>query len=187
MNIPARLAAGDSFTWKDGSTKDNLGNAIDASGWTLKYAIRGAATLDLTATVIGLEWQTSITKAQSTSLPPGVYFWQAYVDNPGLTSRITLNSGQIEITPDLTSATTGFDGRTQSEIDLAAVQLAMRTLISGGAVQKYMIGNRSVEKMTMADLIMHETRLKYRVNQEKAAQTIKNNLGNPNNMFVRFK
>lgn len=189
MRIPASLAKGDSFTWKDDPTCDNLGNAIDSSVYTLKYAIRGAVSLDLTATQDGSGWQTSISTTQSNTLQAGTYFWQAFaVDDPTTpTKRITVGQGQLNITENLASASGVFDGRSQVQKDLEAVQLAMRTMVSGGAVQSYMIAGRSVQKMQMSDLIILETKLKYQLMRERKAELIKNGLGNPHNLSVRFK
>lgn len=189
MRIPATLAKGDSFTWKDDPTADNLQNTIDSNGYTLKYAIRGAANLDLTASADGPGWETTITSTQSATLQSGLYYWQAYVvDNPSSpTKRITIGQGQLKITDDLTAATVGYNGKSQVQQDLEAVQGAMRSFVSGGAVQSYMIAGRSVQKMQMSDLITLEAKLKYQLKREQKADLIKNGLGNPHNMFVRFK
>jgi hypothetical protein len=188
LNIPLKLAKGDSYTWKDSQATDNLGNSIDSSLWTLKYAIRGSSALDLTASADGSGWQTSITAAQSGALTPGKFYWQSYaVDIATGAKRVTLSSGDIEITKDLVSAGGQFDGRSQSQIDLDAVQAAMRAMISGGAVQGYTIGGRQIQKMQMSDLIVLESKLKAQVAREKKADSIKNGLGNPHNLFVRFK
>ncbi len=184
MKIPATIAAGDSATWKDAPTVDNARRALSPPSWTLKYAIRGAQTLDLTATQDGTDWTTSISKAQSAALTAGRYYWQAYVENGS--ERITIGNGQLDITPNLSTASAGAELRTQSKQDLDAVQAAMRAMIAGGAVQKYMIHGRQVEKMTMADLIQLESKLKATVARENAAQSIANGQGNPNNVFVRF-
>jgi len=79
-----------------------------------------------------------------------------------------------------------FDGRTQAEQDLAAVQASIRALINGGAVKQYSIGNRSLTKYDLKDLIMLESQLKAQVKREQAAQLAANGLGNPHNLFVRF-
>ena len=79
-----------------------------------------------------------------------------------------------------------YDGRTQTEQDLEAVNAAIRAVISGGAVQEYTIGNRHLRKMSMADLLQLQGLLNARVQRDLAAENIANGLGNPRNMFVRF-
>jgi hypothetical protein len=78
-----------------------------------------------------------------------------------------------------------FDGRSQAQQDLDAVQAAIRALISGGAKQ-YTIGSRSFTKVDLSDLMERESRLKAEVKREQMAELINNGLGNPHNLFVRF-
>lgn len=184
MKIPRELMAGDSFTWDDDASSDNLGNAITSASWTLTYYLRGQGTLDLTASAQGTGWRTSITEAQSAALAPGVYFYQARAVNG--TSKITLGSGQLRIKPNISAAGANFDGRSQAKKDLEAVQAAIRALSTGG-VAEYTIANRSVRKVDLPDLIARESVLKTEVAREDKAEKIANGQGNPHALFVRFK
>lgn len=185
MKIPSELTSGDSKTWLDYATTDNLGNAIDSSLWTLYYKIAGPKTLLLTATALGTGWTTSITAAQSITLPAGDYFWQAYVTKGS--ERVTLSSGPIKILQDIGTAADGYDGRTQIKRDLDAVKAAMRAIIAGGAVEEYTIGNRSLRKMRMSELIILEAKLLTELSNEEKAGKIADGKGNPDTLFVRFK
>lgn len=184
MKIPSKLTQGDSLVWKDEPTKDNLGNSIDSGLWTLKYAIRGPTSLDLTASSSGSGWQTSITSAQTAALSSGIHYWQAFAEKGS--ERYTLGNGRIDIVKNLALVSGTHDGRSQLRIDLDNVQAAMRALVSGGAVQKYSIGNRSFEKMTLSELRELESSLKFQVAQEERTEMIKAGLGDPNNVRVRF-
>lgn len=185
MNIPSELVAGDSYTWKDSATADNLGNTIDSS-WTLAYALRGSSNLTLTSSTDGSGWSTSITAVQSAALAPGDYFFHAYATSGS--DRKTLGTGQIKIKPNLAAvSTTNFDGRSQIKQDLDAVQAAIRAIISGGAVQQYTIGNRSLTKMKMAELLELESKIKADYSREQKAEKMAQGLGNPDNLYVRFK
>lgn len=179
---------GDSVSWTDDPFTDNQGNYMDAGIWTLKYAIRGSAALDLTATVAanGRSWDVSITPAQSATLSPGKYGVQAYLVDAGNTKRITVGTGTLEILTDMISAGGGYDNRLQMEKDLEAVQGAIRAMASGGAVQEYTIGNRHIRKMNMSDLVALEAKLKNDIARARKAELIKNGMGNPHNLFVRF-
>jgi len=66
------------------------------------------------------------------------------------------------------------------------VQAAIRTIISGGAVKQYSIGNRNLQKYDLPDLLALETKLKAELKREQRAQLMANGLGNPFNLFVRF-
>ena len=67
-----------------------------------------------------------------------------------------------------------------------AVQAAIRTIVAGGVAKEYTIGNRSLKKYDMADLLQLESKLKAEVKREQMADLIANGLGNPHNLFVRF-
>lgn len=179
MKIPSEIFAGDSATWLDDPTTDALGGAIDST-WTLKYVISFGTAVTLTATASGSGWTTTISKAQ-TGVAAGDYYWQAYAETGS--RRETIGQGSIKIRA---AAGNAISGKSQAQQDLDAVQLAMRTMISGGAVAEYSIGGRSLRKIPMADLIVLEGKLKSEVAQEKKAENVKNGLGNPSNVFVRF-
>lgn len=188
MNIPLTLTMGDSYTWKDFATTDNLGNNVDAPTWTLYYAISGgSATLILTGARDGTSnsWTTSISSAQTMALSAGTYYWQAYVTSGS--SRQTLGTGQINILQNVAIAGANYDGRSQFKKDLDAVQAAMRAMITGGAVAEYTIGNRSVRRIPMSDLIVLEAKLKAQVVREERASKIAQGLGDPGSIYVRFK
>jgi hypothetical protein len=189
VKIPSEITAGDSVSWDDDPSTDNLGNPVDpANGWTLKYDFRKGSVANLTVTAVtqGTGWRTSLTAAQTATYGPvgGVVYFQAYAVK-GI-ERVTLGSGSISLKPNIAAAANTDELRSQDEQDLSAVQAAMRAMVSGGAVAEYTIGGRSLRKIPMADLIALESRLKARVASARKAERIKNGLGNPSNVFVRF-
>ena len=184
MNIPGQLASGDSLTWRDDSAVDNLNNSLTSDLWTLHYYLRGLQSLDLTSTANGPGWQTTITATQSAGLTPGLFYWQAAVTQGS--NRITLGSGQIQITANLAAASGTYDGRTQSEIALDAINAEIQARLTGGMVEDYTIGNRSLKKTPMKDLLEMQARYKTIVARDRQAQKIAQGLGNPRAMYVRF-
>jgi hypothetical protein len=99
-----------------------------------------------------------------------------------------MGSGQLTVLRSLsyTGSPAAVDGRSQAQQDLDAVQAAIRALVSGGAVQQYSIGSRSLTKMRIEDLMTLESKLKADVKREQMAELMANGLGNPHNLFVRF-
>jgi len=188
LRIPQALAAGDSISWDDNPTTDNLGNAIDSGTWTLKYDFRqsGVTNLSVTAAAQGTGWRTSLTAAESALWAAGIVYWQAYAVNGS--QRVTLGSGQLEIKPNLVGSGASGAGefRSQTEIDLASVQAAIRSIVSGGA-KSYTINGRSMTKHDLGELMAWESTLKTRLAREKKAERIANGLGNPSSVFVRFR
>lgn len=185
--IPNEIVAGDSVSWFDEAFKDNIGNDIDPSAWTLKYAIRGAVTVTKTASVVDGKWKTTLAPADTSEIASStILYWQAYAEKD--TDRVTLATGQITVKPSLVSVEDPeFDGRSQIKKDLDAVQAAIRAMISGGAVKSYTIGTRQIEKMSLSDLFALESRLKADYAQETKADKIAKGLGNPRNLYIRFK
>jgi hypothetical protein len=184
MNIPGQLAAGDSITWHDDAAKDNLGNAVTSTDWALTYYIRGAQSLDINATANGPGWSTTISAAQSGTLTAGTFYWQAVVTKGS--DRITLGSGQIKITPNLSAATAGYDGRSEAEQALSAINTEIQARLTGGLTEEYTIGNRSLKKTSMKDLLEMQARYKSIVARERQASQIAQGLGNPRALYVRF-
>lgn len=189
MNIPAQIRAGDTVKWRDGAGRDNLGAAITSADWTLTYYLRfnknnhGATVV---GTAYGTGWEFAISQATTLALDPGQGFWQAEATKGS--DHVTLGAGQLEVLPSLSYAGSpaAFDGRSQAQIDLDAVQAAIRAMVSGGAVAEYTIGNRRLKKMELTDLLALESTLKATVKREQAAQLQANGLGNPHNLYVRF-
>lgn len=184
MNIPRQITNGDSVSWLDNATMDNLRNPISPPNWVLSYTINGPVKLEITASQFGSQWKTTMSKTQSATLTAGEYSWQAYATYGS--DRVNVGRGKLIILPDLHAASAGGEFRSQTKQDLDAVQAAMRAIISGGAIQKYAIANRQVEKMQMADLLVLESRLKIQLKREELKEQGNNGSGNPNNTLVRF-
>jgi hypothetical protein len=190
VNFPAQIRAGDTVKWRDDASTDVFGNAISSqTGWTLTYYLRFNHTHEgatVVGTAYGTGWEFTISQATSAAFDAGTWYWQAEATKSG--EHVTLGSGQLTVQPSLsyTGQPAAFDGRTQAQKDLEAVQAAIRAIISGGAVQEYTIGSRRLKKMEMADLLSLESSLKTEVKREQKASMIANGLGNPHNLFVRF-
>lgn len=190
MNIPAQIRAGDTVKWRDVAGRDNFGNPVSSGdGWALYYYLRTNTANEgatVTGSAFGNGWEFLISQATSAGFDAGQWYWQAEARKSG--EHITLGAGQLEVLPGLNYAGSpgAFDGRTQSQKDLDAVQAAIRAMVSGNAVAEYTIGNRRLKKLEMADLLALESQLKASVKREQAAQLQANGLGNPHNLFVRF-
>ena len=189
MNIPSEIRAGDTVKWRDDSSTDVFGNEIKSDEWTLKYYLRynsGNEAHTATGSVYGTGWEFTISATDSATFESGTWYWQAVATKGA--EALTLGYGTFT-TEDNLAYTTGpgaYDGRSQAKKDLDAIQVAIRTLIAGGAVQEYKIGNRNLKRYDLPDLIQLEARYKAEVKREEQAELIANGLGNPRNMFVRF-
>jgi len=189
LNIPAQIIVGDTVTW----LTDDLAGLDPLTGlsttytndqYALSWALRGAVALSLTAVASGTGYRTTITSVQSATLTAGNYFWQAFVTKAG--NRVTIGSGQSQVVSNLAVGTDAYDGRLEVEKMLDAVTAAIQARLTGGAVFKYQIKGRDLERDPIPDLILLRDRLKVEVSRAKAADKIAQGLGDPRRLFVRF-
>lgn len=183
MNIPALIYAGDTVQWSELATP-----LYSSPTWTRTVSLRHATDADA-LNVVGVPdgvggWDFTITATQSAALGAGTVYWQDYATNGA--TRNTLGNGTIGVKANLAAATGTFDGRTQAQIDLDAVRAAMRAIVTGGATQQYSIGNRSLTKMSMPDLIALETKLKADVAREARADRLAKGMNSGRAVYVRF-
>lgn len=191
MRAPQFITAGDSATWLDLPFADALGASVDSSAYTLTYSLRGpdqAAKKDLVGVPSGTGWQfslaTSDTAAFNAGGTPVRWYWAAYAAKTGV--RLTAGEGVLVVKPNLAAATT-FDGRSVAEQILATVESAIQSRINGDMVTEYTIGSRSLKKEPMTELLALRDRYRTIVSRERKAQAIKNGLGNPSRLGVRFR
>ena len=190
MTVPATIRAGTTVQWVEPPTVDLDGNAATSASWTLISYLR-TNTASEGAAVTGAAradggWDMAITATTSSAFDAGTWYWETRVTSGA--TVLTVDSGTTQVLPGLnyTGTPGAFNGQSQAEQDLVAVQAAIRTFISGGAVKQYSIGGRSLTKYELSDLLALESQLKAQVKREQAAQLQANGLGNPHNLFVRF-
>lgn len=188
MTVLASIPAGTTVTWIEPVATVNDSPATSAS-WTLQVSFR-TNTAGEGATAAGSAradggWDVSLSASTTESWASGTWYWEKRITSGSVV--VVIGSGTTEVLPSLayTGDPTAFDGRSQAEQDLDAVQAAIRALISKGAKQ-YSIGNRSYTGYDLNHLMQRESQLKAIVARERAAEKIAQGLGDPRNVFVRF-
>jgi plastocyanin len=183
MTLPAIIYAGDTVEWSGQDTAEH-----SSATWTRTVSFRHATDSDA-LNVIGTPnagggWGFTITALQSKNMGVGVTYWQDVV-LLGAT-RKTLGTGTLQVRANISGTGTTYDGRSQPQQDLDALRAEMRARISGGSVQEYSIGNRSLKKMPMADLIALEKNLKADVALEKRRRRVAEGLDSGRSVYIRF-
>lgn len=192
MAIPPSITAGVDVVWTDVATTDIFGNSVTSATHNLTYYFRlntAGEGVTATGTTYGDGWQVTIPAATSAGMNPSTgWYFQAVLTAISGGAVTEYSRGQIEVQASLAYAGSpaAFDGRTQAQKDLDAVQAAIRSLMTGGATQEYRIGNRSLKRYDLADLLALESQLKATVVRENKAKIIASGLGDPNNLFIRF-
>jgi len=190
VTFPTTVRAGDYVQWRIPASQDVFGNSISSPDWSVVYYLRTntgpiGATINSSAYVDG--FQFTIASNVTATFTSGNWFYQAVANKSGAEKQ-TIYTGQFEVLESLEYSGTAlnYDGRSQVEKDLEVIQTAIRTIISGGAVQEYKIGTRSAKKYELSELIQLESRYKAELVREKQGEMIANGLGNPRATFVRF-
>jgi hypothetical protein len=156
------------------------------SGWTLKYRLapRSAGTaIDLTAAANGDDYTVTATATTTLNWATGYYTWTAFVEKGA--ERYTVDRGQLQIRASSTTLAAGTDTRTHARKVLDAIEALIES--KGAAdVMEYTIGNRSIKKMGMADLLVWHSRYSAMVQYVDRAERVANGLSAGGKIQVRF-
>jgi hypothetical protein len=173
---PEYFVAGDTVKWKK-----TLADYKASDGWTLSYALRGAGTVNITASPSGADHQVDIAAATTAGYAVGTYSFSAYVTKAA--ERYTVGSGYIEIKKNLATATTFTDRLLTLQADVDAINAWLGKNYSFAS---YSIGGRSLNKYTIADLYMLRGRLQSELQNLKDAEKIRRGLGTSKLIRVRM-
>ena len=189
MPIPATIRAGDTVQWVEPQQLDLNGDAATSAAWAFTTFLRfnlasEGATVTGTARTDG-GWDLAIPAGTTEGFNAGTWSWQSRITSGAVV--ITVGSGTFETLPSLgyAGSPAAFDGRSQAEQDLEAVQAAIRAIVGKGA-KAYTIGNRSFTYADLGQLMEREAQLKAIVARERAAEKVAAGLGDPRSLFVRF-
>lgn len=181
MNIPSFFYAGDTIKWSE--------DPIDgkpSSTWTMVYAIKHASGNDAT-TVTGVAndsggWDFTISATASASLHVTKHWWQVYISHSS--ERYTQGQGTLQVLANIPGDGANYDGRSQIEIDLDAVEAEIRARATGGATIEYSIGNRSLKKESISRLLELRSALRTDLAREKQAKRLSEGVGR--SIGIRF-
>ena len=178
---PGLIVKGDTIKW--------IKTLADypAPTWVLKYAFRGAGSIDVIANAAGSDHSITLSAASSAAYLVGAYSWSAYVEQVG--ERYTIGSGSSTVKENPTAAgLVGAETRTTARVILDALLAAYKTYAaSNGAVQRYQIADREMEFKDSASLLKDIQYWRAEVENEEHAVRLAAGLGgNPNRIFTRF-
>lgn len=177
MPEPLTVTRGDTITWTR-----QLESYPANQAWILKYFLRGPAQIDITATASGADHLVNVTAATSATYVAGKYSWQARVEKGA--EKYTVDTGALEILPDLSSVATTYDGRSVSRKMLDAVEAVLQNKASNDVLE-YEIEGRKLRRYDFADLVALRDRLKAEVVAEERAAKIEAGLGNGFRIYTR--
>ena len=190
--VPDLIYAGDTVIFDVPAFKDAIGTTIDSGTYTLKWYAR-TNTASEGATITGVAegdgWRITIPASTTANFDAGLWTWQAVATEDTNNTQYTAGRGQftVKATASYTGTPGAFDDRSRAEIDLENVDAAIRTFSSGGMVQEYSIGGRSLRRYKMTELLELRSTLQNEVAMERRREKIRQGLGNPGLAKVRFR
>lgn len=175
---PGEIVAGDYIQWRRQLSD------YPAGTWTLTYTLINASNkYTITAANSGGEHLVTVTTATSAGYAAGVYQWQAAVVSGA--QKYTIASGEMTIKPSFAAAST-LDTRSQAKRTLDAIESEIEARATGGMTAEYSIGNRSLKKCTVDELIKLRDKYKAIYTSEQASERISKGLGGANRILVRI-
>ena len=171
---PAQLRAGDTWQWR----REDIADYPPADGWTLSYRFRHPTNtgFEIVATADGSAYAVSVPAATSTAYLAGRYSWAAWVQTQAGEIH-TIDEGSVELLPNFRAANAAgvLDTRSHARKVLDAIE----ALIEGRATkdqQQYQIGDRTLVRMQVAELLSLRDRYQAMVNSEEAAERVRNGM-----------
>ncbi len=176
---PALLIAGDTWQWR----REDLADDYPANdGWSLSYQLINASQrYQFSATADGAFFAVSVAASTTAGYAAGLYALAGRVTKGA--EKHTVFTGSIRVKPDLAGASAAVDTRSHARKVLESIE----ALIEGRRdVQDYTIGDRSLKKMPIADLLKWRAFYRGEVAREIAANQIAKGQGDGRLILTRF-
>lgn len=180
--IPYTIYSGDTATWKITDLNTDYSN----SAYTLTYYFRlesTGASFTVNATADNDDYLITLSASTTASITAGKYHFIAYVTRSSDSARVTVDRGQVEVKPNLASSSA--DPRTHVKIMLDKIE----SLLEGKAdkdVSSYSIQGRSLNKMSVSELLEWRNYYKAEYNRELNKMRNENGDGSGNTIKVSF-
>lgn len=140
-------------------TKINAGFSFTASAWLREYSgaewrlqlnLRGPVAVDVDSERIGARHGFDVAASVTSAWPAGRYSYTVRATDGDAVHLV--ESGSVEVRPDIAAAGAGHDGRSQNRRTLDAICAVIEKRASLDQ-QSYKINNRELSRMTVADLL----------------------------------
>lgn len=148
--------------------------AYPAPDWAVSVLLRGPSAIDLHAVADGTQHRIYRTAQETAAWAPGSYWYTMRATRDG--EVVEVETGSVQITPDMAAVTEPYDGRSQAQIALEAINavLAKRATLDQ---ERYRINNRELYRTSIADLLKLRSFYMEEVKREQLAKCGKNPFG----------
>ena len=180
--IPYTIYSGDTSIWKITDLNTDYSNTTHTLSYYFRLESTGAG-FTINASADNDDYLINISASVTGSQTAGIYHYIAYVTRSSDSARITVDPGQIEIKPNLASSSA--DPRSHAKIMIDKIE----SLLEGKAdkdVSSYSIAGRSLNKMSVQELLDWRTYYKAEYNREIAKMRNANGDGSGNTIKISF-
>lgn len=169
MGDPILMACNLPDTISAGLTLDRRLNftAYPAPDWTVTIVLRGASSINLECTADGRQHRLRVEAAETSQWDAGDYWYSVRATNGA--DVVEVEQGHIRVMPDLSGAAEGFDGRSQAQTALEAIDAVLAKRATRDQ-ERYRINNRELYRTPIADLIRLRSYYAELVAREKRRQ-----------------
>lgn len=185
--IPDQIVAGDTLDFTE-----SVADYPATDGWTLKYRLtpQFASPTQTPVTLTATTYETTDYRVQAAAATTvgwkdGIYAWARWVEKSG--DRRSLGDGRLEVRPDPSSLTQGYDARTTAEKALEDAQAALANFsATGGRVRRYAINGREMEFDAAADILKLVNYWTNEVAKEQAKKAVAAGMPDPRRYYTRI-
>lgn len=155
---PVQLTAGESWAWNRA-----LGDYRASDGWTLKYSLRGAKDLDITADAAGDEYQVRVPAATTAPVTAGTYRLVGFVEKDA--DRFVVCDKTVAV---LANPLTAVNAKSHTERTLEIIEAAIEGTLTD-AEASWTIGGKSVTKYSPKELFALRNQYLEQLRQEQSS------------------
>ena len=181
--IPYEFYSGDTVLFEI----DNLHTDYPNTEYTLTYKFRlesnGSTTFSVDATTSGNNYLVTLSATATASYTAGKYNFIAYVTRNSDNARVTIDRGMVEVKPNLASSTSETRSHAKKMLD------SIESLLEGKAtkdVASYSIAGRSLNKMSVSELLEWRNYYRAEYNRELQKQRNENEDGSGSTIKISF-
>lgn len=144
--------------------------------WSVSAVLRGPGQINLTADSTTQDHTLTASATDTAAWVPGRYWYSVRVTDGVRTLEAT--QGQIDILPDLAGVSAPYDGRSQNEIALEAINAVLAKRATRDQ-QRYTINNRELWRTPMGELLQLRAFYTVQVRRERARASGCTGFGRP--------
>ena len=180
--IPYTIYSGDTAIWKITDLNTDYSNSTHTLSYYFRLESTGAG-FSVNASADNDDYLITLSASTTAGKTAGIYHFIAYVTRSSDSARVTVDRGQVEIKPNLASSSA--DPRSHAKIMLDKIE----SLLEGKAdkdVSSYSIAGRSLNKMSVSELLEWRNYYKAEYNRELNKMRNENGDGSGNTIKVSF-